>query len=165
MALKGTCGILLPDPPGQRFWLNIKIQDHSKTKNNKKQKNQDHSKAYESPKSSNDTDVVWPRGKGPTLQQKSQKQRTTPEAGIWAGPGQAAEESQGPCRCYTHHPQHHRATHGLQRHCHPVPPRLESSRVFRLQVLDIWLEAWQSRSPSGQRRLRPKARGKMLMLS
>lgn len=86
---KGTFGIPLPDPPGQRLWLNIKVQDHSKTRRKKKKKNQDHSKAHELPKSSNDTNVVWPRGKGPKTPTENQKQRKiAPEAGIWVGPGQ-----------------------------------------------------------------------------
>lgn len=64
---KGTCGFLVPHPPGQRFQLNIKAQDHSKPRINKRKKererkNQDHSKARELPKSSNDTDVAWPWG-------------------------------------------------------------------------------------------------------
>lgn len=113
---RGTFRILLPDPPGQRLWLNIKVQGHSKTRRKKEKKNQDHSKAHELPKSSNDTNVVWPRGKTQRLQQKSQKQRKiASEAGIWVGPGQAAEEpateSQGPCIVTYSPPQHHGSPH------------------------------------------------------
>lgn len=91
---KDTCGFLVPHPPGQRFRLNIKAQDHSKPRINKRKKererekkNQDHSKVHELPKSSNDTDVAWPWGnRTKNSQQKSQKQRKTAlEAGIWVG--------------------------------------------------------------------------------
>lgn len=135
---KGTCGFLLPDPPGQRLWLNIKIQDHSKpTKNKREKRNQDHSKAHELPKSSNDTGVAWPGGKGPkipTKKKKSQKQRRTAlEAGIWVGPGRHSRR--------THHrvsgPLHSdilttlsiSGPHTVFRESvsYSVPPRLESS--------------------------------------
>lgn len=97
---KGTCGSLLPDPPPQRLWLNIKLQDHSKPRKNKREKNQDHSKAQELPKSSNDTDVAWPRGRGPKTPTKKPEAEDSPRGGHLGRPWQAQKnppQSQGPC--------------------------------------------------------------------
>lgn len=143
---KGTFGIPLPDPPGQRLWLNIKVQDHSKTK---KKKNQDHSKAHELPKSSNDTNVVWPRGKGPkTPTEKPEAEKDSPRGRHLGGPWaeEPNTESQGPCIVTYSPPSASRVPpQGSEKKLLPCPAQTGVFRAFQLHVLDIWLEAWQSR--------------------
>lgn len=92
---KDTCGFLVPHPPGQRFRLNIKAQDHSKPRINKRKKEREKKKKKIkiTPRSMScqnpQMTLMW-RGLGgigpKTPNKKSQKQRKTAlEAGIWVG--------------------------------------------------------------------------------
>lgn len=115
--------------------------------------------------------VAWPGGKDQKLQQKSQKQRRTAlEAGIWVGPGRRSTRAHhrvsGPLHSDILTTLSISGPHtGFRESVTLSHPDWSLPEYSKLHVLDIWLEAWQSRRLRGQRRLRPEPRGKVLMLS